>query len=318
MAALELKFLGQLEVVRAGERIALPPSKKTRALLAYLALNPRTFRREHLCELLWEIPDDPRGSLRWSLSKLRQLVDDEARCRLVADPVGVRLDTADIETDIASLSSLTDEPLGRGPHTPREAAATRHGGVPLAGLDLPNFHDYSTWLTGERELATRAQLRLLRALLRRLDDDPERALPHAFACVRIEPYDEAARATLIALLVALGRHDQAAQQYQLGLRLLAEAGVQSTGALARAMRAVPARARPANRTGTTEPAPAAPAGDTASPVSASPASARAEMAQDRRHAAAGVAPEPSPDRPLFGRQTELKRIATALERALAA
>ena len=45
-------------------------------MLAYLALNRRTLRREHLCELLWEVPDDPRGSLRWSLSKLRQLVDD--------------------------------------------------------------------------------------------------------------------------------------------------------------------------------------------------------------------------------------------------
>ena len=113
----------------------------------------------------------------------------------------------------------------------------RYGGEPLAGLDLPNFHDYSTWLTGQRELATRAQLRLLRALLRRLEDDPERALPHAFACVRIEPYDEEARAKLIALLVALGRPDQATQQHQLGLRLLKEAGAQSTGALARAMRA---------------------------------------------------------------------------------
>ena len=99
MAALELKFLGQLEVVRAGERIALPPSKKTRALLAYLALNPRTFRREHLCELLWEIPDDPRGSLRWSLSKLRQLVDDDTHQRIVADRVGVRFDATNVTID---------------------------------------------------------------------------------------------------------------------------------------------------------------------------------------------------------------------------
>ena len=71
MAELELNFLGDLEVVRGGEVLPLPPSKKTRALLAYIALHERAFRREHLCELLWEIPDDPRGSLRWSLSKLR-------------------------------------------------------------------------------------------------------------------------------------------------------------------------------------------------------------------------------------------------------
>src|SRR5688500_13744814 len=241
MSALELKFLGDIEVVRAGKRLELPPSKKTRALLAYLALNRRSFRREHLCELLWEIPDDPRGSLRWSLSKLRRLVDDEARCRLVANRLSIQLDTADVAIDLASLQGLTDDALERDPLDALEAAATRYAGEPLAGLDLPNFHDYSTWLTAQRELATRAQLRLLRALLRRLADDPERALPHAFVCVRIEPYDEEARARLIALLVALGRPDQATQQHQLGLRLLKEAGAQSTGALARALRAATAR-----------------------------------------------------------------------------
>jgi DNA-binding SARP family transcriptional activator len=76
MGSLSLKFLGDLTIARDGERVDLPPSRKTRALLAYLALTGRAFRREHLCELLWEIPDDPRGSLRWSLSKLRRLVDD--------------------------------------------------------------------------------------------------------------------------------------------------------------------------------------------------------------------------------------------------
>src|SRR5262245_65906417 len=65
MTGLTLKFLGDIEVVRGGERLDLPLSRKTRALLAYLALNRRAFRREHPCELLWEIPDDPRGSLRW-------------------------------------------------------------------------------------------------------------------------------------------------------------------------------------------------------------------------------------------------------------
>jgi DNA-binding SARP family transcriptional activator len=41
MTALELHFLGDFEVVRDGKPLPLPPSKKTRALLAYLSLNPR-------------------------------------------------------------------------------------------------------------------------------------------------------------------------------------------------------------------------------------------------------------------------------------
>ena len=75
MAELTVRLLGDLEVIRDGTPVDLPPSKKTRGLLAYLALHERPLRREQLCELLWEIPDDPRGSLRWSLSKIRKLVD---------------------------------------------------------------------------------------------------------------------------------------------------------------------------------------------------------------------------------------------------
>ena len=60
MADLKLRVLGNLEVIRGDAVLDLPPSRKTRGLLAYLALNERTMRREQLCELLWEIPDDPR------------------------------------------------------------------------------------------------------------------------------------------------------------------------------------------------------------------------------------------------------------------
>src|SRR3569832_2839302 len=106
MAELELKFLGQIEVARAGVAVSLPPSKKTRALLAYLALNRRAFQRGHLCELFWEVPDDPRGSLRWSLSKLRQLLDDNHHPRIVADRTSVRFDDTGVAIDISALREL--------------------------------------------------------------------------------------------------------------------------------------------------------------------------------------------------------------------
>src|SRR5438270_861711 len=79
-------------LLRDGRPLPLPPSKKTRALLAYLCLQPRRFQRGHLCELLWDIPDDPRGSLRWSLSKIRGLVDDERHQRVVADRTSVGIE----------------------------------------------------------------------------------------------------------------------------------------------------------------------------------------------------------------------------------
>ena len=72
---LQLRLLGELEVVSSAGPLALPQSRKTRALLGYLALSSRPHRRERLCALLWDVADDPRAALRWSLSKLRELVE---------------------------------------------------------------------------------------------------------------------------------------------------------------------------------------------------------------------------------------------------
>ena len=81
----------------------MPRSKKTRALLAYLAVTGRPHRRDRLSSLLWEVPDDPRGALRWSLSKIRALVDEPGRARLLADRESVKFDSAGASIDVLEL-----------------------------------------------------------------------------------------------------------------------------------------------------------------------------------------------------------------------
>lgn len=61
---LSLRLLGDIELARGGKPLTLPASKKTRALLAYLAVTAKAHRRERLCTLFWDVPDDPRGALR--------------------------------------------------------------------------------------------------------------------------------------------------------------------------------------------------------------------------------------------------------------
>ena len=117
MGSITLNFIGNIAVAHDGEPQTLPPSRKTRALLAYLALNPRPFSREYLCELLWEIPDDPRGSLRWSLSKLRRLVNAEGSAHIEADRNSVALNTvviARVAQDylLHASSGITSAALG--------------------------------------------------------------------------------------------------------------------------------------------------------------------------------------------------------------
>ena len=72
---MQVRLLGPMAVSRERSPLALPASRKVRALFAYLALAPLPVPRSQLCELLWDVPDDPRGALRWSLSRLRALVD---------------------------------------------------------------------------------------------------------------------------------------------------------------------------------------------------------------------------------------------------
>lgn len=70
-AGLRVRMLGSMIIARDGSRLELPASRKVLALFAYLALAPHPVGRSRLCELLWDIPNDPRGELRWCLSKLR-------------------------------------------------------------------------------------------------------------------------------------------------------------------------------------------------------------------------------------------------------
>lgn len=257
MAALELKFLGEFGVFRDGRALPLPPSKKTRALLAYLCLNARKLRREQLCELLWEVPDDPRGSLRWSLSKLRGVLEEEGRVHIIADRTHVAFDAGDLFVDSLALQALAASDLAQTSTETLEAAAARYSGNFLEGLEFSAFHDFHSWCIAERDRAARAQATVLQALVARLVDDPERALPHARALVGIGPYDEAARATLVRLLVAAHHVDEADQQVQLGMRMLKDAGIAATGTLLRARRDTSAAAVAAQPTTAAESAPPA-------------------------------------------------------------
>jgi DNA-binding SARP family transcriptional activator len=69
--------LGNLEVLRNGP-VELLPSKKARALLAYLVATERLHERGQLAGLVWDERDDARAALRWTLSRLRPVVDGRA------------------------------------------------------------------------------------------------------------------------------------------------------------------------------------------------------------------------------------------------
>lgn len=189
-ARLEFRTFGAFAVLRDGAPAALPPSRKTRALLAYLALAGRPRRRERLCEMFWEIPDDPRAALRWSLTKIRRALDGED-ARLAPDRATVAFEASGVEIDLSLLTSLDESALAEGPLDRLEQAAELAAGRFLEDLALdrcPEFEASRTALAFEAE--TRLA-RLLGALVGRLAEDPGRALPHAERLAALAPEDPA-------------------------------------------------------------------------------------------------------------------------------
>ncbi len=203
-------LLGELRIVSDGRRLDLPPSKKTRALLAYLALTGRPHRRERLCEIFWELPDDPRGSLRWALSKIRALVDVPGSAQLSADRERVPLvqDSAMVDyVEIVRRLQASSPPATLDElHEMGKLLA-----LPLLdGLDLPQLGAYQAWLAAEREEAL--QLRL--GVLERITLHPETSDRDAVKWLRqwqsADPTSEQAAGILVRTLKRLGRSDEAA------------------------------------------------------------------------------------------------------------
>jgi predicted ATPase/DNA-binding SARP family transcriptional activator len=237
-ATLELRFLGEMEIARGGERLELPPSRKTRGLLAYLALSGRPHRRDRLCSLLWDVADDPRGALRWSLSRIRALVDEPGRPRILAPRDSVAFDAAGAWVDVLAVKARLAVGPDDVPLEELRALAGEFRGELLEGLDLGgDFLDFQAWCVAEREEARKVHARLLRSLVDRLAGSPEAALPHARSLAAVDPLDESARASLVQVLAATGRRREAEQQYEAACRLRKELGGEISETLERAWRA---------------------------------------------------------------------------------
>jgi DNA-binding SARP family transcriptional activator len=62
-----------------------------------------------LCELLWDVPDDPRGALRWCLSKIRRVLDEPGRQRVRSRGDAVDFDLSDCFVDVIEILRAADE-----------------------------------------------------------------------------------------------------------------------------------------------------------------------------------------------------------------
>lgn len=219
--ALRIELLGPLRVSRAGDAAALPRSRKARALLAWLALNPGPHRRERLCDLFWDGEDDPRAALRWHLAQIRPLLGDA----LIAGRDTVELRRAALALDILDAVAEADV----------AARAGLFRGELIEGSDLPDNPAFQAWCLAERaywhnrrKAALAGWVDALAASGRHGD-----ALGPAQRLMALDLFDSDGHVRLLDLFARAGRESEAAQLALALEQMLVREGMPPSPGLAR-------------------------------------------------------------------------------------
>ncbi len=202
---LRIRMLGPLSIHREGAKLTLPASRKTRALIAYLAVASRPLRRERLCELLWEIPNDPKGELRWTLSKIRGLLGVAEAHRVKADGDGIFLDLAGCNVDALEILRAAEVGIETIDGERLKALLRLFQGDFLEGLEIERSPVFRSWLTAQRRRFREIQVAILERIVHLLGRDTDEALGYLESWLSLAPFDTRVHAYLLGALARVGR-----------------------------------------------------------------------------------------------------------------
>jgi DNA-binding SARP family transcriptional activator len=237
--SLELSLLGPLAIRRGGTALALPASRKLRALLGYLALAPRPVPRGQLCELLWDVPDDPRGELRWYLSKIRAVLDEPGKRRVEAQADTVRLDLTDCSVDARHVEHAMREGIAAcAPARLAELAALLSGDF-LEGLEIDRCPAFGNWLVAQRRRFRDGRAAALERLAALAPADE--ALTYLDQWLRLAPFDQRPHEAVLTVLARRGRIREGEEHLSAAVRLFEAEGLDAN-ALRELWRAARSRA----------------------------------------------------------------------------
>ncbi len=201
---LAIELLGTPRIA-LGEELALP-TRKSLALLAYLALSGAT-PRSRLAALLWseQADDEARRNLRQELHRLQST---RASAWIIAQGdelalrAGGQIDVADFRAAVAAADY------------PRLAALYR--GPLMQDFELKGAAGFMEWLAAHREMLAQTWRAATATRARELEaqGDPRGALTVVRELLEADPLQEAHHREAIRLLGLLGDRDEALAQYE--------------------------------------------------------------------------------------------------------
>ncbi len=226
MDKIELKALGGFEVVDGTGQAIKFHTRKSAALLAYLAMSPgKEFSREHLMSLLWSDRGEAQASnsLRQALSQLRKSLNRNGMSPLIASADCVSIDPQAVSTDAVDFERLASS-KGRE----RQSAVDYYQGDFLANFTVRD-NAFEEWRRQKAaricSLAVDTFDYLMNEAIAGAQYDSGAEL--AKSLLDIDPAHESAHRALMKFYGAKGRRGAALQQYQICQEfLLTELGVE--------------------------------------------------------------------------------------------
>jgi TolB-like protein/DNA-binding SARP family transcriptional activator/Flp pilus assembly protein TadD len=221
--SIQVGMLGPLTIRRDGRLLALPASRKVRALFAYLALAPLAVARSQLCELLWDIPNDPRGELRWSLSKIRSMVDEGERRRVHSSDDAIRLDLSDCFVDAIEIARVINAGIQTIPLDRQRSLSALFNGDFLEGLEIDRNPVFNGWLTAQRRRFRGCHIALLEHLVKSVPDDE--GFAHLEKWLQLAPFDQHVHEMLLSTLARRGQIREGEEHLAATARLFESEGL---------------------------------------------------------------------------------------------
>ncbi len=203
---LVVRLLGPVQMSHDDQPISVRGYKAV-ALLAYLLLTGKAHTRRHLIDLLFDGPDDPKASLRWILSELRQAIGPNF---ILADRQQIAFNfDGEYWLDVAAFEAGQLD-LYRGDF--------------LEGLNVRDAFGFEEWALFERERLRRSYQSALTERLDKYSDqgDYPAVIQTAHQLLRLDNLREEWYRTLMLVYARQGQRKAALAQYDLCCHVLQE------------------------------------------------------------------------------------------------
>lgn len=221
---LKFQLLGTFEVLGDDGPVRLPRSKKARAAMAYVAMARKPVARDELVELFFAETRDPKGGLRWVISRLRAAVGKDViettAANVALRPGSYRLDVETLEAPIAADASIAEL-------AEIESAVS---GEFLADVSVARCPAYEAWRLANQVTWNNRHSAALNELVRKTLGRTQ-ATDYARKLVNLDVTREKSWALLVESLLAVNQLADARHMQRLAIEQLERDGVQLAGRL---------------------------------------------------------------------------------------